>query len=114
LGIEGYKLDYAEDVLPSLVGARTGWRFADGSDERTAHYAYTLLYHRSYAETLPAEGGFLLCRAGRWGDQRNVSVVWPGDLDASFSRKGERFVAHGKVVAKGVGGLPAAIADGLS
>jgi len=108
-GIEGFKLDYAEDVVAGIGGARTVWKFFDGSDERTMHYRYNLLYHRVYADTLPASGGFLLCRAGRWGDQRNVSVVWPGDLDASFAKKGD-LLPDGK---RAVGGLPASVAMGL-
>ena len=31
LGVEGFKLDYAEDVLPSLYDGRNTWRFSDGS-----------------------------------------------------------------------------------
>ncbi|MCS6914476.1 MAG: glycoside hydrolase family 31 protein [Myxococcales bacterium] len=114
MGIEGFKLDYGEDVVPGLGGGRNVWRFADGSDERTMHYGYVPLYHRVYAETLPAQGGFLLCRAGRWGGQRFASVIWPGDMDATFTRYKERFVPRGKgreVV--GVGGLPATVAQGL-
>ena len=36
-GIEGFNLDYAEDVVPALYDTRNIWRFADGSDERTMH-----------------------------------------------------------------------------
>lgn len=114
-GIEGFKLDYGEDVVPSLLKGRNAWGFADGSDERTMHYGYTLLYHRAYAETLPASGAYLLCRAGRSGDQKNVSVVWPGDMDATMTKHGESFVDRGdgsNVI--GVGGLPATIVMGLS
>ncbi len=114
LGIEGFKLDYAEDVIPGVGGGRSRWRFADGSDERTMHRGYTLLYHRVYAETLPEDSGFLLCRAGRWGDQVNASVIWPGDMDASFTAFREPFTPRGRdreVV--GVGGLPATVAQGI-
>lgn len=114
MGIEGFKLDYGEDIAPGIQGQRNKWKFADGSDERTMHYGYTLLYHQIYAETLPASGGFLLCRAGRWGDQRNVSVIWPGDMDATFTRHGEPYVDHsGKTQAGGVGGLPATVIMGV-
>jgi len=113
MGIEGFKLDYGEDIAPGLQGHRNVWKFADGSDERTMHYGYTLLYHQIYAETLPTSGGFLLCRAGRWGDQRNVSVVWPGDMDATFTHHGEPYVDHGGHTKIGVGGLPATVAMGL-
>lgn len=105
MGIEGFKLDYAEDVVSGIGNARTPWMFHDGSDEKTMHYEYTLLYHRAYAEKLPGSGGFLLCRAGRWGDQKNVSVIWPGDLDATLTKFGE-ILPEGE---KGVGGLPTAL-----
>ncbi|HEY3357885.1 MAG TPA: TIM-barrel domain-containing protein [Polyangia bacterium] len=114
MGIEGFKLDYAEDVVPGLAGARNAWEFADGSDERTMHHGYQLLYHRVYAETLPETGGFLLCRAARWGDQRSVSVVWPGDMDATFTRHGEVFTGGDGNPVTGVGGLPATVIVGLN
>ena len=69
MGVEGFKLDYAEDIVPGLMGVRNPWGFSDGSDERTMHSRMKLFYHRVYAETLPADGGFLLCRAGTYGDQ---------------------------------------------
>ena len=68
MGVEGYKLDYGEDVQVGAVGARNVWQFHDGSDERTMHHGYQLLYHQVHRELLPAEGGLLLCRTGRWGD----------------------------------------------
>ncbi|MCA9632604.1 MAG: hypothetical protein KC766_33355, partial [Myxococcales bacterium] len=113
MGIEGYKLDYAEDVVPGLTNARNEWVFADGSDERTMHAGYQRFYHRVYAETLPADGGFLICRGGTAGDQVNVNVIWPGDLDATFHKHAEPFDDNGTQV-KGVGGLPASIVAGLS
>lgn len=108
MGIEGFKLDYAEDVVPGLAGARNRWTFADGSDERTMHAAYQLFYHRVYAQTLPADGGFLLCRGGTWGDQVNVSVIWPGDLDANMALHRET-VDDGGDSYVAVGGLPASL-----
>jgi alpha-D-xyloside xylohydrolase len=114
LGIEGYKLDYAEEVLLGAFGGRLPWLFSDGSDERTMHAHYQRLYHQVYAEMLPEDGGFLLCRTGVWGDQVNGPIIWPGDLDATLDdhgtptvdREGEAYVA--------VGGLPAALVDALS
>jgi alpha-D-xyloside xylohydrolase len=113
LGIEGFKLDYGEDIVPGLPGIRSPWGFADGSDERTMHADYQRLYHRVYAEILPEEGGFLLCRTGTYGDQVNGPIIWPGDLDASLARHGdpaedgdERYVS--------VGGLPAAVTASLT
>ncbi|HEY8379372.1 MAG TPA: TIM-barrel domain-containing protein, partial [Nannocystis sp.] len=112
-GIEGFKLDYAEDVVVGIAGARAPWRFFDGSTERTMHKRYQLLYHRLYAETLPEDGGFLLCRAGTYGDQTNVSVIWPGDLDANMAAHGELVDDDGEPYTA-VGGLPAAVAASLS
>lgn len=113
MGIEGFKLDYAEDITCGLNGVRTVWEFADGSDERTMHSQFVRLYHRLYAETLPDTGGFLLGRAGTYGDQVDVSVIWPGDLDATISTHGET-VDDGVDKYNSVGGLPAAVAAGLS
>jgi alpha-D-xyloside xylohydrolase len=113
LGIEGYKLDYGEDVLSGIVATRTPWRFADGSDERTMHHGYQRFYHAAYAAMLPEDGGFLLCRAGTYGDQTNGPIVWPGDLDASFARHRED-VDDGQDGYIAVGGLPAAVVAGLS
>ncbi len=109
LGIEGYKLDYGEDVLAGVAGGRVPWAFADGSDELTMHVGYARAYHRPYAESLPADGGFILARAGAWGDQAQASVIWPGDLDADLSRFGDP-----RDGSKGVGGLPSALSAGLS
>ncbi|MBI5525672.1 MAG: glycoside hydrolase family 31 protein, partial [Deltaproteobacteria bacterium] len=114
MGIEGFKLDYAEDVVPGLLGARNIWRFSDGSDERTMHRGYKLLYHKVYGDMLPASGGFLLCRAGTWGDQLNVSVIWPGDLDADFARHKEVKTDEDGKQYTAVGGLPASLVYNLS
>ena len=110
-GIEGFKLDYGEDVVPGLTEARNAWSFADGSDERTMHGRYQLFYHSTYADLLPASGGFLLCRHATYGDQVNGTIVWPGDLDASFATMGEP-AEDGSYVS--VGGLPASLIGGLS
>ncbi len=113
LGVEGWKLDFAEDVAPSLRGNRNKWGFSDGSDERTMHHGYTVLYHRTYQEVLPPDGSFMLCRAGRWGDQVNVSVIWPGDMDASFARHREkRRLPSGEEIVS-VGGLPATVIQAI-
>jgi alpha-D-xyloside xylohydrolase len=109
LGIEGYKLDYGEDVVTGLATARVPWLFADGSDERTMHGRYHSVYHAPYADALPDSGGFILARAGTWGEQTQSSVIWPGDLDADLSRFGE--LRDGSL---GVGGLPSALHAGLS
>ncbi|MBI3785355.1 MAG: glycoside hydrolase family 31 protein [Deltaproteobacteria bacterium] len=111
-GIEGFKLDYGEDVVAGLSSARNVWSFADGSDERTMHEKFQLFYHRVYAETLPADGGFLLCRHGAYGDQRNGPIIWPGDLDASFAKHRE-VVQDGNTSYVAVGGLPASMISGI-
>ncbi|MBX3186612.1 MAG: glycoside hydrolase family 31 protein [Labilithrix sp.] len=113
MGIDGFKLDYGEDVVPSIGLVRSVWRFADGSDERTMHHGYSGLYHRAYAEALPEER-FLLCRAAHWGEQSNGCVIWPGDMDATFTRHRERFVTRDGSEVLGVGGLPATVVMGLT
>jgi alpha-D-xyloside xylohydrolase len=109
-GVEGFKLDYAEDVVLGVLGKRTPWLFHDGSDERTMHYDYQLLYHRIHRELLPAEGGLLLTRTGRWGDQVHGMIIWPGDLDASFAHAGDAVTGQSTLA---VGGLPAAVTKGI-
>jgi alpha-D-xyloside xylohydrolase len=109
-GVEGFKLDYAEDVVLGVSGGRVPWQFADGRDERTMHYHYTLLYHQIHRELLDASGGFLLTRTGRWGDQTKGMIVWPGDLDADLSHFGDVPAGESQGV---VGGLPTALAFGL-
>jgi alpha-D-xyloside xylohydrolase len=113
LGIEGYKLDYAEEVQLGAYGLRSPWRFFDGTDERTMHHAYQGLYHRVYAEMLPEDGGFLLCRTGLYGDQKNGVIVWPGDLDAGFQKHRDVILKDG-APKQAVGGLPASMVVGLS
>jgi alpha-D-xyloside xylohydrolase len=114
LEIEGFKLDYGEDVVPGLSKARNIWRFSDGSDERTMHAKFTHFYHRAYAELMPKDGGFLLCRHGTIGDQKYTSVIWPGDLDADFSKHRETVTGMDGKKYVSVGGLPASIVGGLS
>ncbi|MEZ4237165.1 MAG: glycoside hydrolase family 31 protein [Myxococcota bacterium] len=114
MGIEGYKLDYAEEVLVGALGGRIPWTFANGADERTMHAEYQRLYHQVYAETLPESGGFLLVRSGAWGDQVHAPIVWPGDLDATMAAWGEPAVDRGGEAYTSVGGLPASLVDALS
>ncbi|NVB78077.1 MAG: glycoside hydrolase family 31 protein, partial [Kofleriaceae bacterium] len=109
-GVEGFKLDYAEDVVLGVSGQRVPWLFADGSDERTMHYGYTMLYHRIHRELLDESGGFLLTRTGRWGDQVRGMIVWPGDLQADLSRFGDPRPGSSTT---SVGGLPTALSFGI-
>lgn len=108
-GVEGFKLDYGEDIVVGLLGQRKPWKFADGSDELTMHHGYTLLYHQVYRELLAPSGGWLLTRTGRWGDQTKGMIVWPGDLDATFHPQGAPIGNQ-----RAVGGLPTALSFGIS
>jgi alpha-D-xyloside xylohydrolase len=109
-GVEGFKLDYGEDVVVGLYGQATPWQFADGEDELTMHYEYQLLYHGLHRDLLPAAGGLLLCRTGRWGDQVHGTIIWPGDLDATLNQQGDT-LPNGQLA---VGGLPAALMKELT
>ena len=114
-GIEGFKLDYGEDIVPGLLGRRLAWRFADGSDELTMHARFQERYHSVYAEALEREEGyFLLCRGGTWGDQVHGCIIWPGDLDANMLYHRERGTKRDGTSYGAVGGLPAALIAGLS
>ena len=94
-------------------GNRLPWRFHDGSSELTMHRGYQLAYHETYAELLPETGGFLLCRAGTYGDQTRGVIIWPGDIDATLSLHGES-VIKGDSSYISVGGLHAAVVAGSS
>jgi len=109
LGISGYKLDYAEEVIVGAFGIRTPWLFHDGTDELTMHRGYELLYHQVYAEMLPEAGGFLLCRAAVTGDQVHGPIIWPGDIDANLARQGDVVDTGDGESYTAVGGLPAAV-----
>ncbi len=113
LGIEGFKLDFAEDVIPGIAGRRNVWQFHDGSDERSMQSRYRLFYHGTYAELLDPDNGFLLCRAGTYGTQQFPCVIWPGDLDANMAYHRE-VVTDGDARYVAVGGLPAAVIAGNS
>ncbi len=102
MGVRAFKLDYGEEILVELLGARPGLRFSDGRTERELHNVYNMLYHSAYRQALDegsSDGGFLLVRGSAWGGQSVADIVWPGDLDNDFREGG-----GGEV-----GGLPAAI-----
>ena len=105
-GIEGWKLDYGEDVQLGLFGSRLAWSFANGQDERTMHHQFATYYHQPYV-TPYDEAGMLLGRAGVKGGQTVTDVIWPGDLDNGLQRWGD--VADGRLL---VGGLVSAIHGG--
>ncbi|MSP25056.1 MAG: glycoside hydrolase family 31 protein [Myxococcales bacterium] len=114
LGIEGYKLDYGEDVVLSPTGIRIPWKFADGTDERTQHAEFPLNYHGTYAPLVPDDGGLLLCRTGSYGDQLNGTVIWPGDLDSTFAKRGEKMKDENGKEYGATGGLIASVVAALS
>lgn len=115
-GIEGWKLDYGEDIQLGLLDVRTSFGFFDGSDQRTMHKGYQLGYHKAYAANLPADkgkdggGGWLLARASTYGDQTQTAIIWPGDLCVGwmdFRECTADNVCH-------AGGMPAAVAAAIS
>lgn len=115
-GVEGWKMDYGEDIVQGIGPVKLGWQFADGRDERTMHRGFQNLYHKAYADNLPKDegakggGGFILSRSGAIGDQAHTSIVWPGDLCAGW-------VKHGECTADNqchAGGLPASVAAAIS
>lgn len=113
-GVEGFKLDFAEDVVAGVSGKRGGWTFDDGQTDRTMTDGYPRVYHSVYRAMLANNDGFLLVRAARWGEQAVGVVVWPGDIDATLTKFGEKFTAHDGDEVVGVGGLPSAIRAGVS
>ena len=108
-GISGFKLDYGEDVVAELGGRTLAMTLA-GGDAQDLHNIFARGYHDTYLGALPDGDGFLITRAGAWGEQDRNPAIWPGDLDSDFSRHG---VDNGRGQ-RNVGGLPAAIAGGLS
>lgn len=99
IGVEGFKLDYGEDVISGYSSFKTTFNFYNGEPSETMHHWYQYFYHKTYRDLLP-EHAFLINRAGCYGDQTITSVVWPGDLCAGFQYHQED--GH-------VGGLPAAL-----
>ncbi len=109
IGIRGFKLDFGEDVVPELGGRLANLNLAAGSAQ-TMHERYTYYYHQAYYGMFPDADGFLITRAGTYGEQAVNTCIWPGDLDSDFSLHG---VDNGEGQ-RNVGGLPAAVAAGLS
>lgn len=112
-GVEGFKLDFAEDVVAGVSGRRSGWVFANGQTDRTMTDGYPRRYHDTYRAVLANLDGFMLVRHARWGEQQTGVVVWPGDIDATLTKWGERFTERGGDEVVGVGGLPSAIRAGI-
>jgi alpha-D-xyloside xylohydrolase len=99
IGIEGFKLDYGEDVVSGFASIKTHFSFFNGEGSETMHHYFQYFYHKTYRDVLDGDA-FLINRAGCYGDQTITSVCWPGDLCSSFRYHGED--GH-------VGGLPAAV-----
>lgn len=102
LGASGFKLDFGEDVVTDLSGSVVAMELAAG-DNGVMHRRYAAGYHDAYLGALPSGDGFVITRAGAWGEQATNTAVWPGDLDSDFG-------VHG---GGAVGGLPTAISRGL-
>jgi alpha-D-xyloside xylohydrolase len=112
LGMDGFKLDYGEDLVPSILGQRLGITLSDGETERTARN-YPLAYHGAYRAALAShpdggttDDGVLVVRASTYGGAAVADVVWPGDLDNGFQHYGDRSDAGTALL---VGGLPASV-----
>lgn len=108
LGAAGFKLDFAEEVVPDVNGTIVTLNLAAG-DNSVMHNRYAAGYHAAYLGALPAEDKFLITRAGAWGEQDTNPTIWPGDLDSDFGVHGVD--DNGKY---NIGGLPSAIARGLA
>ena len=107
LGIEGWKLDYGEDVQLGVGAGRNAWAFANGQDERTMHHQFATYFHQPYSD--PYDGdGVLIGRAGVLGGHTVTDVIWPGDLDNDFQDFGD----EGCDELRCVGGLSSAIRGG--
>ena len=109
LGAAGFKLDYGEDLVPDIGGSIVAMETAAGDNE-VMHNRYAGLYHAAYLGALPPGDGFLITRAGAWGEQATNTAIWPGDLEGTFEDHGG-LGSDGLVL---VGGLPSAISRGLS
>ena len=86
----------------ALGAVLSPFRFHGDVSPATMHREYQRLYHETYYDLVP--NGFLITRSGALGEQAVNTCIWPGDLDSNFTTH-----ADGRV-----GGLPAAIAGGLS
>jgi alpha-D-xyloside xylohydrolase len=109
IGVRGFKLDFGEEIVPDIGGSIVAMKTSAG-DNTVMHARFAGHYHRAYLDALTAHDGFLLTRAGAWGEQQFNTSIWPGDLDSDLS-------VHGVDNGDGqinVGGLPSAISRGLS
>lgn len=110
-GMDGFKLDYGEDMVPDLLGGPLDLKLSDGESERTARN-YPLVYHGAYRDALAktGDGGVLLVRASTYGGASVCDIVWPGDLDNGFESAG----TIGPTGEHDVGGLPASVVAAMT
>ncbi len=104
-GIEGWKLDYGEDVQIGFGTGALHYEFDNGQDERSMHHDFARYYHSAHSTPYGDDDVFLLGRGGVLRGWTVTDCIWPGDLDSGF----EVFGVDGYV-----GGLPAAIRAGSS
>jgi alpha-D-xyloside xylohydrolase len=108
-GIQGFKCDYGEELIPNLLGARDPVRFSDGTTSRTAR-VYPIEEHATYHAGLDAAypgDSLIIARASAYGGATQADVIWPGDLDPGFEHQGDVLPGGSKAV----GGLPAVVVD---
>lgn len=106
IGVSGWKLDYGE-IEDGLTATSLGVRFYNGKEKLEDVGIYRFNYHKTFNDMIQKKydgDGFLICRTATFGDQVNNPCIWPGDLNNDFS-------FHEKGI---VGGLPGAIAGGIS
>lgn len=109
IGAAGFKLDFGEEIVPDIGGNVLPMHLAAG-DNASHHARYAEGYHAAYLGAFPPGEGYLITRAGAWGEQAVNPSIWPGDLDSDFSE----FGADNGAGKRNVGGLPSAISRGLS
>jgi alpha-glucosidase (family GH31 glycosyl hydrolase) len=116
-GMRGFKLDYGETMRPDVVGLLPNVLpiFSDGTTTAVEHTRFARLYHACYLAALDAQfphDFFVITRTGGIYDQKSGVAIWPGDLDATFTKHGDPVVSESGKLA--VGGLPSAIGGFLS
>jgi len=114
-GVRGFKLDYGETMRPDVLGLleNTLPVFSDGTTTAVQHTRYARLYHACFIGALQQVHGddwFIITRTGGHLDQQNGVAIWPGDLDADFSRLGDESDDGGRRV----GGIQSGIGGALS
>jgi alpha-D-xyloside xylohydrolase len=63
-GIEGWKLDYGEDVQLGVGSGTLEFLFHNGEDERSMHHDFNRYYHHAHADPYGEDEAFLLGRGG--------------------------------------------------